>query len=155
VSDTKPPEDEISSEIAHAWSNPEPGRLFGRGHPIGDFLEAYEWRVIEERPGALVLDVHLPKQVKNPRNQLFGGFTPTYVDLVALRTIRAGQSRQGPRSWLATVNMRIDYFEPVVEEFRIESSILHRRGRTVIVQTRFLDRSGTLLVFALTTLRER
>jgi acyl-coenzyme A thioesterase PaaI-like protein len=155
VPDSPTPEDVIPDDIAHAWSNPEPGRLIGRGHPIGDFLEAYEWRVLEERHGALVVDVHLPKQVKNPRNQLFGGFTPTYVDLVALRTVRAGLSRQAPRSWLATVNMRIDYFEPVVEEFRIESAILHRRGRTVIVQTRFLDRSGTLLVLALTTLRER
>lgn len=135
--------------------SPEPGRLLGRGHPVGDFLEAYEWLVLEERAGHLVLDVHLPAQVKNPRGQLFGGFTPTYIDLVALRTVRAGLPPKAPRGWLATVNMRIDYFEPVVEEFRIESSILHRRGRTVIVQTRFLDRSGTLLVFALTTLRER
>lgn len=154
MSDPSRPEDSIPTEIT-AWSTPEPGRLIGRGHPIGDFLEAYEWQVLEERPGFLVLDVHLPSQVKNFHGQLFGGFTPTYVDLVALRTLRAGSARQGPRSWLATVNMRIDYFEPVVEEFRIESSILHRRGRTVMVQTRFFDRSGTLLVFALTTLRER
>ncbi len=145
----------MSPAIIAAWTNPEPGRLLGRGHPVGDFLEAYDWRVLEERPGWLLLDVHLPAQVKNPRGQLFGGFTPTYVDLVALRTVRAGAARQAPRGWLATVNMRIDYFEPVVEEFRIESSILHRRGRTVLVQTRFHDRGGELLVFALTTLRER
>jgi acyl-coenzyme A thioesterase PaaI-like protein len=155
VSDPREPDDPIPAAIAAAWSSPEPGRLMGRGHPVGDFLEAYAWRVVETRQGLLVLDVHLPAQVKNPRGQLFGGFTPTYVDLVALHTVRAGAARQAPRSWLATVNMRIDYFEPVVEEFRIESSILHRRGRTVIVETRFLDASGTLLVFALTTLRER
>jgi acyl-coenzyme A thioesterase PaaI-like protein len=155
VADPKTPDEAIPYEIALVGGNPEPGRLIGRGHPVGDFLEAYDWRVLEERPGALVLDVHLPKQVKNPRGQLFGGFTPTYVDLVALRTVRAGHTRQGPRGWLATINMRIDYFEPVVEEFRIESAILHRRGRTVMVQTRFLDRKGTLLVLALTTLLER
>jgi len=155
VSDPTAPEETMAPEIVRAWASPEPGRLFGRGHPVGDFLEAYEWRVIEERPGRLVLDVHLPAQVKNPRGQLFGGFTPTYVDLVALRTVRAGLPNKAPRGWLATVNMRIDYFEPVVEEFRIESSVLHRRGRTVLVETRFLDRSGTLLVFAVTTLRER
>ena len=38
------------------WRNPEPGRLVGRGHPIGDLLEAHEWRVLEERNGYLLLD---------------------------------------------------------------------------------------------------
>jgi len=155
VSDPATPDDALPAELAAAWLATEPGRLFGRGHRVADFLEAYEWRVLEERAGYLLLDVHLPEQVKNPRGQLFGGFTPTYVDLVALRTVRAGQPRTAPRSWLATVNMRLDYFEPVTREFRIESTVLHRRGRTVLVQTRFLDRSGSLLVFALTTLRER
>jgi acyl-coenzyme A thioesterase PaaI-like protein len=155
VSDPAVPDDGVPAEVAAAWQPTEPGRLFGRGHRVADFLEAYEWRVVEERPGYLLLDVHLPEQVKNPRGQLFGGFTPTYVDLVALRTVRAGQPRSAPRSWLATVNMRLDYFEPVTREFRIESSVLHRRGRTVLVQTRFLDPAGALLVFAVTTLRER
>ena len=59
----------------------------------GDFLEAYDWTVLEERVGFLRLDAGLPDHVKNPRGQLFGGFTPTYVDLVALNTVRAGPDR--------------------------------------------------------------
>lgn len=137
------------------WRNPEPGRLVGPGHPIGDFLEAGEWRVLEERAGYLLLDCHLPERVKNFRGQLFGGFTPVYVDFVALHTFRAGRRKEMGRHPLVTLNMRTDYFEPVVSErFRIESQVIHRRGRTSLVQTRFLDAHGALLVFALTTLRE-
>ena len=77
-------------ETPMPWSAPEPGRLMGRGHMAGDFLEAYDWTVLEERVGFLRLDAGLPDHVKNPRGQLFGGFTPTYVDLVALNTVRAG-----------------------------------------------------------------
>ena len=137
------------------WRNPEPGRLVGRGHPIGDLLEAHEWRVLEERNGYLLLDCALPARLRNFRGSLFGGFTPVYVDLVALHTFRAGRVRGSPRHPLVTVNMRTDYFEPVVSDhFRIESEVVHRRGRTCLVQTRFFDAHGTLLVFALTTLRE-
>lgn len=143
----------LSSEAL--WRNPEPGHLVGRGHPVGDLLEAHEWRVMEERSGYLLLDCALPARLRNFRGSLFGGFTPVYVDLVALHTFRAGRPRTAPRHPLVTVNMRTDYFEPVVSErFRIESEIVHRRGRTCLVQTRFLDDHGTLLVFALTTLRE-
>jgi acyl-coenzyme A thioesterase PaaI-like protein len=137
------------------WRNPEPGRLIGRGHPIGDFLDAHEWRIMEERPGYLMLDCPLPAKVRNFRGSLFGGFTPVYVDLVSLHTFRAGRPKAAPRHPLVTVNMRTDYFEPVVSDrFRIESEVVHRRGKTCLVQTRFLDDHGTLLVFALTTLRE-
>src|SRR3954447_22325669 len=100
----------------HAWRTHAPGRVIGRGHPAGDFLEAYNWELLEERPGYLRIEAGLPDQVKNPRGQLFGGFAPTYVDLVALFTVRSGPDRAtaatGPRRWLATTNMRIDYFEP-------------------------------------------
>ena len=87
----------------------------------------------------------------------FGGFTPTYVDLVALFTVRAGAGRLEHRwrSWLATMNMRIDYFEPIVgPQFVIESRLVKTRGRTNFVETRFFDPADTLAVFALTTLRE-
>lgn len=138
-----------------AWALPEPGRLLGRGHPAGDFLEAWAWDVDEERDGYLRLTVHLPEHVRNPRGQLFGGFTPTYVDLVALFTVRAGQERTGSfRSWLATTNMRIDYFEPITgPRFEIESVREKRRGRTTMVATRFFQ-DGELAVYALTTMRE-
>lgn len=142
---------------ARAWAHRRPGQLVGRGHPAGDFLEADRWQVIEEGPGWLRLRAHLPAQVRNPRGQLFGGFAPTYVDLVALFTVRAGEPRTEERfgHWLATTNMRVDYFEPVVsEEFTIESRLVKRRGRTNFVETRFFDPGDTLAIFALTTMRE-
>jgi acyl-coenzyme A thioesterase PaaI-like protein len=136
------------------WRRREADRLMGRGHPAGDFLEAYEWRIVEEREGYLELDVHLPERAKNPRGQLFGGFTPTYVDMVALHTVRAGRT-DAPFGWLATTNMRIDYFEPVWgPRFLIQSQLVKSRGRTRFVETRFLDPDGGLLVFAVTTMRE-
>lgn len=141
----------------HPWVVPPPGRLIGEGHPAGDFLEAWRWDVVDEAPGHLVLDAHLPDQVRNPRGQLFGGFTPTYVDLVALFTVRAGPARtdpDAPRGWLATTNLRIDYFEPIVgPRFTIDSVLEKRRGRTRFVATRFLQ-DGELAAFALTTMRE-
>ncbi len=137
------------------WATREPGRLLGRGHPAGDFLEAFAWRVLEEAPGLLRIRAHLPEHVKNPRGQLFGGFTPTYVDLVALFTLRAGAREGSIRSWLATTNMRVDYIEPVTgPEFEMESRLITKRGRTHLVETRFFDLDGRLSVFALTTLRE-
>jgi len=140
-----------------AWTNRKPGQLIGRGHPAGDFLEAYEWRILEEREGFLRIRGHVPTHVKNPRGQMFGGFTPTYVDLVALFTVRAGEERheQRFRTWLATTNMRVDYFEPIVgPEFIMESWLVKKRGRTVFVETRFFDPEDTLAVFAVTTIRE-
>lgn len=138
------------------WVTTDPRRLIGRGHPAGDFLEAYEWAVLERRPGFLRIDAHLPERVKNPRGQLFGGFTPAYVDLVALFTVLAGQdvATRGAR-WLATTNIRVDYFEPVLgPRFVIESALVKTRGRFRFVETRFLDDAGGLLVFATTSLRE-
>jgi acyl-coenzyme A thioesterase PaaI-like protein len=141
--------------LRRAWLTTDPDRLVGRGHPAGDFLEAYDWTVRERRRGFLRIEAHVPAHVKNPRGQLFGGFTPTYVDLVALLTVRAGEDASVPRQWLATTNMRIDYFEPVLgPRFVIESQLLKVRGRLRFVETRFLDESGTLLVFAVTTMRE-
>jgi acyl-coenzyme A thioesterase PaaI-like protein len=138
------------------WTPPPPGRLIGRGHPAGDFLEAWAWDVTEERVGFLRIEAELPAQVRNPRGQLFGGFTPTYVDLVSLFTVRAGEDKSVPRAWrwLATTNMRIDYFEPIVgPRFVMESTLEKQRGRTHFVSTRFFQ--GTeLAVYALTTMRE-
>lgn len=136
----------------------EPGQLVGKGHPAGDFLEAWKWKVVERGKGYLKIDAHLPDHARNPRGQLFGGFTPTYVDLVSLfasRTGEAGASDSTAPQWLATTNMRVDYFDPVLgPRFFIEARIVRERGRTVMVETRFVDpNDGKLLVFALTTLR--
>jgi acyl-coenzyme A thioesterase PaaI-like protein len=139
-----------------AWISPPPGRLIGKGHPAGDFLEAYEWDVLDSDVGYLSVEAGLPMQVRNPRGQLFGGFTPTYVDLVSLFTVRAGTDRTkpGPFLWLATTNMRVDYFEPITgPRFVMESRLEKRRGRTLFVSTRFLQ-DDELAVFALTTMRE-
>ena len=76
----------MPEQVMRAWGSPPPGRLIGRGHPAGDFLGAHEWDLLEEREGFLRISAALPDHVKNPRGQLFGGFTPTYVDLVALFT---------------------------------------------------------------------
>ena len=145
---------EVPPAVRRAFAERPPGRLMGRGHPVGDFLEAHAWDLLEERRGFLRLRVHLPEQVKNPRGQLFGGFTPTYVDLIALLTCRAGESWEGPRHWLATMSMHVDYVEPITDGFRVESRLLRKRGRTSWVETRFLDEHGALLANALTTLRE-
>ena len=143
-------------QAVRAWAAAPPGRLIGRGHPAGDFLEASKWELLEEEPGSLRISAHLPDHVKNPRGQLFGGFAPTYVDLVALFTVRSGALRDqsGPRRWLATTNMRIDYFEPILgPTFVIESRREKQRGRTNFVATRFFQ-GDELAVFALTTMRE-
>ena len=59
------------------------------------------------------------------------------------------------RSWLATTNMRVDYFEPILgPEFDIESRLVKSRGRTRFVETRFLGLTGELAVFSTTTIRE-
>ncbi len=150
------PKPDAEAPFVRAWANREPGQLVGRGHPAGDFLEAYRWQVLEDGPGLLRISAHLPEHVKNPRGQLFGGFTPTYVDLVAIFTVRAGETEVEKRfrTWLATTNMRIDYFEPVVgPHFTIESRLVKKRGRTNFVETRFLT-EGELAVFAVTTMRE-
>jgi acyl-coenzyme A thioesterase PaaI-like protein len=139
------------------WMRVEPHRLIGRGHAAGDFLEAYDWTVLEEREGYLKISAHLPQRVRNPRGQLFGGFTPAYVDLVALFTTRAGVERQSGevRRWLATTNMRVDCLEPVLgPTFVIESFLIRRRNRMNFVETRFLDQEGTILVLALTIMRD-
>jgi acyl-coenzyme A thioesterase PaaI-like protein len=137
------------------WSHAAPGRIIGRGHPAGDFLQAYDWLVLEQRPAHLKLDVHLPEHLKNPRGQLFGGYTPTYADLVALRTVHTSRTSSDPPTWLTTLSLRVDYLEPIVQErFVIESEVLHRRRGTYLVEVRFRDRDDGLLAVAMLTLRD-
>jgi acyl-coenzyme A thioesterase PaaI-like protein len=138
------------------WRNPEPGRLMGPGHPAGDFLEGPDWRVLEEEEGRLLVDVPLVEAAKNFRGHLFGGFAPTYIDLVALRTVSAGRRNEAPHGWLLTMNLHVEYFEPVEgPRFLIESRIGKRRGRTIFVEVTFKDMSGKSLLFATTMLLEQ
>lgn len=141
------------------WLFPAPGRAIGPGHHAGDFLGAPDWRVIEERTGFVRIAASLPERVRNPRGQLFGGFTGVYVDFVALLTARAGGAgapeKRERHGWLATSNMRIDYLRPVVEEhLLLEGRVLHRGRRSHLVEVRLLDERETPLVHALVTMLE-
>ncbi|MEM7342174.1 MAG: PaaI family thioesterase [Actinomycetota bacterium] len=131
-------------------------RVIGRGHAAGDLLEAYDWVVVDEAEGRIVVDAHLPDHTKNPMGQLFGGFTPTYVDLISLIATRAGADRHNPdvpRYWMATINMRIDYYEPITGPvFRIEAIVERQRGKTFTVTTRMYQ-AGELAAYALATIR--
>ena len=131
-------------------------QLIEPGHGAGDILEAHRWQVLEERLGLLVVEVHLPDTLKNPQQQLFGGFTPTYVDMVSLFTARAGvpNDPDEPKPWLTTINMRCDYFEPIVNDhFIIRGEVINRRGRTALVGTKFFQ-GDAMAAHALTTIRE-
>jgi acyl-coenzyme A thioesterase PaaI-like protein len=144
------------ADPSRPWNAVEPGRFMGRGHPAGDFLQAYDWTVEREERGTMRVRCHLPDHVRNPRGQLFGGFTPTYIDLLALFTVRAG--RRGEAGFfLATTNMRVDYFEPIMgPEFVMEGHLEKVRGRMNFVACRFYvgENFDNLAVFALATMRK-
>ena len=133
------------------------GQLVAPGHAAGDVLRAYEWRMIDRAPGTLVIEAELPDALKNPQGQLFGGFTPTYVDFVSiftLHTLDPESDPTSPRSWITTLNMRIDYFEPIVgPRFMIEGEVVNQRGLNALVATKFFQ-GETMAAHALTTLRQ-
>jgi acyl-coenzyme A thioesterase PaaI-like protein len=143
------------AQVRQAFGQRQPGRAIGRGFAIGDFLEAYDWEVLEEGPGELRLRCRLPARVTNPLGQLFGGFTPTYIDLIALLTCRAGRSEDENRAWIATRSMQIEYVEPLQDGFVAASRVTRRRGAVFWVSTHLLDRRGEPAVLAATCLREQ
>jgi uncharacterized protein (TIGR00369 family) len=128
--------------------------LFRPGHPAGDFVEASGWEILEESAGRLRISIPLPERVRNPRGQLFGGFTGTYVDLIALVTPYAGSDEE--RVWLATSSMHIEYLAPVVgATFVADARLTAARGRTRVVDMSFRDATtDEPLVLALVTLRQ-
>jgi acyl-coenzyme A thioesterase PaaI-like protein len=145
----------VPDYVRAIWNNPEPGRLMGPGHPAGDLLNGPDWRVLEESTGRLVVDVPLVPAVKNFRAQLFGGFAPAYIDLMALRTVSAGTGARA-HGWLVTLNLHVEFFEPVEgPRFIIESYVVNRRGRTIFVEMRFKDTDGKLLLFSTVTILEQ
>ena len=123
------------------------------GHCAGDLVEAADWNVLTQQPGLIEVDAHLPARVLNPRGQLFGGFTGTYVDLVAIftaRTLFAGQQDY----WVTTVNMRIDYLAPVLgPRMRLKGELINQGRSTLLVSVIFMSESGEKLVYALVTLK--
>ena len=83
------------------------------GHNAGDLVEAHKWTVLREEKGVVEVDAHLPKHLLNPRDQLFGGFHGTYVDMMSIYAARSMSSDADAFRWSTTINMRIDYFLPV------------------------------------------
>lgn len=123
------------------------------GHCAGDLLEAPDWKIIREAEGLIDIDAHVPRQVLNPRDQLFGGFTGTYVDMVALYTIRTLFPRREDY-WITTINMRIDYLDPVLgPRMRLQGELINKGRSTSLVSVTFFDEDNNKLVYALVTLR--
>lgn len=152
ASEEPPP---IPRALPGALAGLPPGRVMRRGHTAGDFLRAYDWELLERGDGLLRVRAQVPDHARNPVGQLFGGFTPTYVDLMAILTYRFGLPQEEQRGhWLATQNLRVDYLDPIVGDFELEGRFVRRRGATAWIEVRFLDPDGTVLAFALVTLRE-
>ena len=125
------------------------------GHNAGDLVESSEWRILVEKHGLVEVEAHLPAHLLNPRNQLFGGFTGTYVDMISIFTCRTLFDDKKAFKWSATVNMRIDYFAPVLgPTFKLRGELINDGRTTCLVATHFLDLSGNKLVYAITTLRK-
>lgn len=123
------------------------------GHCAGDLVEASQWHVITEAHGLVEIDAHLPASMLNPRQQLFGGFTGTYVDLIAVYTVRTlYPGRQD--YWVTTVNMRIDYLAPVLgPRIWLKGELINQGRSTLLVSVTLCDEAGNKLVYALVTLK--
>lgn len=127
------------------------GRLADGLEEISAQFAVDRWRVLEESPGHVRIEVPLLDRLRNRRQQLFGGYTPAYVDMLAFRVARSGTHDESD-TFFATTSMRIDYLEAITEDtFEIDCTLLKARGRNAITEARFLQ-GGTLAVFAVTTL---
>lgn len=125
------------------------------GHNAGDLVESTRWKILTEERGLVEVEAHLPEHLLNPRNQLFGGFTGTYVDMISIYTCRTLFDDENTFKWSATVNMRIDYFAPVLgPTFRLRGELINDGRTTCLLSTHFLDLDGNKLVYAITTLRK-
>ena len=142
-------------ELRRQLDNSQKPIFLQRGHCAGDLVEAYDWRILRADSGIVEVDAHLPQQVVNPRGQLFGGFTGTYVDLIAIYAVRTLFDDEPGFTWASTVNMRIDYLLPVTgPRFLLRAEVLNDGRSTCLVATWFKDQEGSNLVYALTTLRK-
>ncbi|MCG8413321.1 MAG: PaaI family thioesterase [Pseudomonadales bacterium] len=125
------------------------------GHNAGDLVESARWKIIQEARGLIEIEAHLPTHLLNPRKQLFGGFTGTYVDMISLYACRTLFDKSSDFTWSATVNMRIDYFAPVLgPRFRLKGEVINDGRSTCLVGATFTDLDGNKLVYAITTLRK-
>lgn len=125
------------------------------GHNAGDLVESHEWNVLRLDPGLVEVEVHLPEHLKNPRDQLFGGFTGIYVDMMAIWAVRSKFDDADGMGWATTINMRIDYLEPVNgPRFRLRSELLKDGKSTCLTATDFMDLEGNRLVYAIATMKK-
>lgn len=125
------------------------------GHSAGDLLEARLWTKLKVARGHVEVRAHLPGHLLNPRQQLFGGFTGTYVDMMSIWVTRTLGSAEQPINWSSTVNMRIDYFEPVLgPQFRLVGKLVKDGRSTCLISTEFIDDNDSVMVYAITTLRK-
>lgn len=125
------------------------------GHNAGDLVEASKWKIQREQPGLIEVEAHLPAHLLNPRKQLFGGFTGTYVDMISIYTVRTLFGDSKHFVWAATVNMRIDYLAPVLgPSFILRGELINDGRTTCLVASHFEDTLGNKLVYGLTTLRK-
>jgi acyl-coenzyme A thioesterase PaaI-like protein len=142
-----------AEEFLRSWDTDDPRRLIGRGHPVGDFLGAPEWEVLARGDHSLRLRAELPARVMNPRGELFGGFTATYVDFVSLHLIHLGRAAGEPRRWLSTASLHVEYFAPVRGPVvEIAGELLQLQGRRGCTQTRFFSADGDLCAIGQATL---
>lgn len=124
-----------------------------RDNSPASFLEADRWTLQELADGRLDVRCHLPEKLLNPVGTLFGGFTTTYIDLISIWASMSAQTDPSP--WMVTVNMRVDYFEPISPPaFRALARVLNIRKRDFFVETRLEDNQGTLLANGITMLRQ-
>ena len=125
------------------------------GHNAGDLVEADKWTVLREEKGVVEVDAHLPKHLLNPRDQLFGGFHGTYVDMMSIYAARSMSSDADAFRWSTTINMRIDYFLPVEgDRFFLKSEVIKNGRSTLLVSTTFSDAEGSKLAYAITTIKK-
>ena len=125
------------------------------GHNAGDLVEAHKWKILREEHGLVEVDVHLPEHLLNPRDQLFGGFHGTYVDMMSIYAARSLTTHERTFKWSTTINMRIDYFAPIEgERFLLKSEVINDGRSTLLVSTTFTDIQGSKLAYAITTLKK-
>ena len=152
--DTGKPKESAESAFRR-WRSDDPKRVIGRGHPVGDFLEAHEWELLERGPGRLAIRVKAPARVMNPRGELFGGFTTTYLDFFALHVFHTSLAPGAPLRWLSTASLRMDYFAPISgPSFEMHGEVLNRSGRTGHIEARFVT-DGRLCAIGQATLIEQ
>jgi acyl-coenzyme A thioesterase PaaI-like protein len=144
-----------AEQMLRRWRSDDPKRVIGRGHPVGEFLEAHEWEVLERGEGRLSVRARPPERVMNPRGELFGGFTTTFLDFFALHVFHTSRAPDSPVRWLSTASLRMDYFAPITgPSFEMHGEVLNRSGRTGQIETRFVV-DGRLCAIGQATLIEQ